>query len=83
MKADTAKYLHATKRQLDIALGRILSRQTTTRPLTETEMTQKLGLGSARDWVRWAVALEGIRFKSKNERQSARKAGIILATTGY
>jgi hypothetical protein len=77
MKDETAQFLHQTKQRLGIALDRISSRAGPSRPLSQLEKDQKLGLGTARDWIRWAVALENIRFKTKGENVSARRQGIV------
>jgi hypothetical protein len=44
--------------------------------LSADEMEMLIGLGAARDWIRWARALEDLNFSVRAERRSARAAGI-------
>ncbi len=77
MNPMTRRYLQAAKSQLGAAVHKIASRSTVGRSLTPNEKDQVLGLGTARDWIRWSAALKGIQFDTKSENGSGRRQGIV------
>jgi hypothetical protein len=53
-------------------------------PLPDKYRYVQLALGLCSDWQRWAAALDGLSFSTKNERKSSRREGMIESTRfGY
>jgi hypothetical protein len=46
------------------------------KPLSAADREKLIGVGTARDWVRWGASLNGLSFGTKSERRSARAQGI-------
>ena len=77
MKPETKKKLDEARGILGKCASRVSTLRTTSHPLLDdNERELCIGLGTARDWIRWATALEDLTFSTKSETLSARTQGI-------
>lgn len=75
MTDQTKKLLREARSLLGKCAGKISSKKTKTKPLSDSHREMLIGFGTARDYIRWAVSLRELRFQGAEER-SPRKAGI-------
>lgn len=76
MKPETKAYLLDARRLLGNCAGKVAQRKNNPNPHSDDERELMIGCGTARDWVRWSVALYELKFSSKREQKSARHDGI-------
>ncbi len=76
MKSKTVKHLRLAQKQLGDCTRNISQRKNPSGTLTLDEREMIIGLGTARDWVRWAVALKDLTFTRESESKSSRTQGI-------
>ena len=79
MKPETKANLDRARSNLGRCAAKISARRSGTRSLSESEREMVVGLGTAKDWIRWATALKDLSFSTKTERDSARRQGITEA----
>lgn len=77
MKPETKNHLKQARRNLGKCASKIHARRTSACPLNQNEHEMVIGFGTAHDWVRWAFALEDLKFSTKSEGLSARSQGIV------
>src|ERR1700678_3681053 len=77
MKPETEIHLKQARKNLGLCAARISKRRTAIRPLSADEREMIIGFGTAHDWVRWAFALDDLKFSTKSEALSARSQGIV------
>jgi len=77
MKSETKTNLYQTRKNLGKCAELLADRKTGTRPLNATEKEMLIGFGTARDWVKWAVALSDVTYSTRQETNSARAQGIV------
>jgi hypothetical protein len=76
MRPETKDILHDARSLLGNAAGRIAGRETAAYSLTTHEREVVIGFGTSRDWIRWAMALVDLTFRTRAEQRSARGEGI-------
>ncbi|MCW1912118.1 hypothetical protein OJ996_00945 [Luteolibacter sp. GHJ8] len=77
MKDETLKRLRHARSLLGTCASKVAAHKTSSGSLVPGEAEKLVGFGTARDWIRWAVALEDLKFSTRSETKSARGQGIL------
>jgi len=76
MKPETKKNLEEARKVLGQCAHKVSVRATASQPLTHADREMIIGLGTARDWIVWAHALEELSFSTIATKRSARSQGV-------
>jgi len=76
MRPETLNHLKSARQLLGHCAREIEAKQNAGQMPQNRGKELRLALGTARDWLRWASALEDLRFSTKSERNSSRRNGL-------
>ena len=76
MKNEIERHLGSARSLLGQCAKQVRSRRAKPSKITHDEQEMVIGFGTACDWIRWARTLQDLKFWSKTEDKSARRAGV-------